>query len=584
MRLLYLLLFLFLFQPDLLTQRMFQHPIIQLLGPEFVTMSDYNSGVLFYQGLGTRRFRETSNFLLHRTTELHWTPVLTAPNGFGAYVLPYGHQGLQISQTTGQTDLSGGYHWKLPWDMHQNIGFQSQWRQQWQDDNQDGFNDYQNGWHHFIIHNINKSYRGWHLTMHNTYVYALLLRVQEGFVWPRDQLSDSIYGYGSEARQWRAIMRATKHFNKSDLDIIANLQGRKESGAYGQRELASRENRQGIAAIYHNKRVKQQSQAVVSVERQVVEQSWDDWSDNQNWLHLGLGLRHQRFLSSNWLIKAAARLDRHSFAGWQLLPSLRADYLRIKGVRLSALAGRDYRLPRILEESQDYLISQRTWQIGDYGTDQIWFIGAGVQSDIYHIGSIKQQLKLTFRLQYYQQRLLIDPSLESTIVVSTVQNEVPNQHLLVGTLQTQYRNWKWLSALVWQDTQLPYQIGEQQRFFTSKLASLNSITFLRRINNSKEQSWDFRLDHLWRSPQELPNGKQSPHLHDVRVHFETGRKISSNQSTAIKIFTGVENLLNQRQEVLFQNPDAPFTRTFDGSSIRGNALSRRWYVGLRLQL
>lgn len=50
MRLLPILFLLFLAQANLAAQRMFQHPITQLLGPEFMSMSDYNSGLFSYQG------------------------------------------------------------------------------------------------------------------------------------------------------------------------------------------------------------------------------------------------------------------------------------------------------------------------------------------------------------------------------------------------------------------------------------------------------------------------------------------------------------------------------------------------------
>lgn len=419
MRLLPILFLLSLAQANLAAQRMFQHPIIQLLGPEFMSMSDYNSGLFSYQGLGTRRFRETSNFLRNRLVEFHWTPFYTAPSGFGSFLMPFGHQGLQLSQAAGQTDLSGGYHWTLPKDIKQSIKFQSQWRQQWRDDNRDGFNDYQNGRHHHLIHDLWMQHRRWIFSLFSTYLNVEQHQGQAGFKWPDDRLSDSIYGYGSESKQWRTLFSAQRNYSKGRLYLIANLQGRQEDGAFGQRELASQENRQGVAVSYEHEEEKHRSQILGLAEHQRIAQAWGNWQDQQKWFHLGLGLRHQRFLSGNWLVKASARLDRHTFTGWQLLPSLKGDYLRIKGLRLSVFAGRDYRLPRLLEEGQDYLVGQRTWNIGTYGTDQIWFIGAGAQSDIYHLGEIKQQFKLTYRLQDYQQRYLIDPSIPSEVTVTT---------------------------------------------------------------------------------------------------------------------------------------------------------------------
>ncbi|MEO0723635.1 MAG: hypothetical protein AAFZ63_03770 [Bacteroidota bacterium] len=584
MRLLIILLFLFLTQANLDAQRMFQHPVIQLLGPELMNLSDHNSELLSYQGLGTRRFCETSNFLRNRQVYFHWTPFYTSSNGFGAFQLPFGEHGLRLIQAAGQTDLSGGYSWTLPKDIAQSVLFQSQWRQQWQDDNQDGFNDYQNGRHHQLIHNLWKQHRRWIFSLFSTYLNAEQHQGQARFKWSEDRLSDSIYGYGNENEQWRTLFSAQRNYSKGRLYLTANLQGRREEGAIGQRELASQENRQGVAASYEHEEQKHRSQILGLAERQRIEQAWDNWQDQQKWFHVGLGLRHQRFLSGNWLVKASARLDRHTFTGWQLLPGLKGDYLGIKDIRLSISAGRDYRLPRLLEDGQDYLVSQRAWNIGTYGTDQIWFIGAGAQSDIYHLGEIKQQFKLTYRLQDYQQRYLIDPSIPSEVTVTTEKGGMANQHLFMGTLQTHYRNWKWTSAIVWQDTELPYQTGEQQRFFTSRLASFNSLTLLRRINRQQKQAWDFRLDHLWRSPQPLPNGEESPHLHDLRIHLETGRTLASKRNEKVKVFTGVENLLDQRQEILFQNPDNPFASNFDGSSIWGNALGRRWYAGIRLEL
>ena len=583
MRLLPILLLLLLSQTKLHSQRLFQHPVFPLIGPEFTLMSDYNSGLFRYQGSGTLRFRETTNFLRQRRIELLWSPLQYFSNGFGSYLLAFGHQGLQLSHSAGQTDASGGYTWTLPKDIMQSIGFQSQWRQQWKDENRDGFNDYQNGRHHHIIHNLWHYYRGWGFSVHSTYLNARQYQGQEGFQWPEHQLSDSVYGFGSETEQWRTLLRARKKYSKGDLNLVANFQGREENGAYGQRALHARETRQGFAANYQHRETKHESAALVFAERQQVEQAWDNWRDDQNWSHIGLGLHHQRFLTGNWLLKASAMIDYHSLTNWQVLPSLRMDYLRIKLLRTSVMAGRDYRIPRILEEGERYLASQRAWEIGDWQADQVWFISAGLQSKIYRIGPIQQQFKVSYRLQDYQQRLLIDPSLEQQVLVTMEDQELPRQHLIISTLQSQYRKWKWANVFVWRDVQLPYESGHQQSFFSSRMASLNSLTFLHRPRERKKQIWDFRLDHLWRSPQPLPNGDQSPHLQDLRIHVETGRTITSKGNGRIFLFAGAENLLNQQQEILFQQPSNPFAADFDGSARWGDTLGRRWYVGVRLQ-
>lgn len=564
-------------------QQMYQHPVITLLGSDMDRMPQLNSGAFGYQGLGLTRFRETNNFLITRNFQVYWLPFSPLTNGFGRYQLGYGHRGLLLSQAPGQTDLSGGYQWQISGRLYQNLGFQSRWRRQSADDNKDGFNDYQNGRHHFLIHNMYYYGRGWNLTLHNSYLNSNRHQGQLGYNWKEHAGGDSLYGYGTATQQWRSYFMATKGWGYRELTIIANAQAHDEEGHYGQRSLRNQENRQEFTAIFKHQRDDFQSQASLLLSRQELAQHWDDWRDQRDWIHFQFGGHHEQFIHGNLIAKAQVQLDYHSMTDWQLMPNLRLDYLGVKKLRLSLMGGRDYRLPRLLEEQQAFLVSQRQWLLDTYGADRLWYGAASAQSDIYHIASFRQQLKLTYRVHHFNQLHLVDPSVDGLVTGELLQDNIPLQHLLMASLQTNLNRWRWTSTYRFRDIPLPYQIKEQQQFLESKHSTFNSINYLRRANGDIKQQWDLRFHHLWRSPQPLPNGTKSPQLHDLRIHLETGRKINRKWNDIISLFVGVENLLDQQQTDVFQNPDTPFGLGFDGSSAWGSPIGRRFYAGVRWQ-
>lgn len=574
-------LLLFCFSSWLLGQQMYQHPMIQLLGTDYVKMSDFNTGLYNHTGLANQRFRETSNYLLNRRFQMFWTPTYSLANGFGTLQYLYGSKGLQLTQTKGQTDINGGYSWDLPHGFHQSIGVSGRWRNQWADNNQDGFNDYQNGRQYLLIHNLNYSLREWHIYSHSTYLNSNQHQGQANYDWKADPRSDSLYGFGTNSRQWRTKLGTQRYFEHGRLSIDLNLQSHLEEGYYGQRFLRAWEDRQGIQANYWHQQKTLESHAFFLLERQAIDQQWDQWQTEQDWTNFKFGLRHKYFVSGNWLFKGGLVLDYHTANNWQLLPSIKMDYVGIKKIRLSAMAGRDYQLVRPLAIQQPYFISQRQWQTGDYGADRLWYIGAGAQSEIFHLGSVKQQFKLLYRLQDYRQLYVVDPSLNGELNSSLQKGDLPAQHLFMASWQTNYRKWKLSSVYRWRDKTLPYQNGRQQQFLESRHSTFNSLTFLERANHNRKQQWDFRVDHLWRSSQPLPNGTSSPHLHDLRFHFETGRKLSPNHHHMVFAFIGIENALNQQQTQLYTDPEHPFNSSFDGSSLWGNPIGRRWYAGVR---
>ncbi len=562
-------------------QQMYQHPVAQLLGSDMYRMPQLNSGAYGYQGLGLTRFRETTNFLVNRNFQVYWLPFSPLTNGFGRYQLHFGHRGLLLSQAQGQTDLSGGYGWQMKNDFFQSFGFQSRWRQQQIDNNQDGFNDYQNGRQHLLVHNISYYDRGWSFSLHNSYLNSNRHQGQLGYNLEEHAGGDSLYGYGTNTQQWRSYFMAEKRWSNNQFSIIANLQGHREDGHYGQREINNQENRQEVTAIYRHQKDDFQSQASFLFSRQELAQQWDDWNDQRDWHHIQFGGHHEQFIRGNLIAKAQVQVDYHNMTDWQVMPNLRFDYLGVKKLRFSLMGGRDYRLPRILEEQQAFLVSQRQWLINTYGADRLWYGAASAQSDIYNIAGLRQQLKLTYRVHHFNQLHLLDPSVDGLVTGKLLEDNIPIQQLLMATLQTQWNRLRWTSTYRFRDIPLPYQTGEQQQFLESTHSTFNGINYLRYGNHNEKQHWDLRFHHLWRSPQQLPNGTQSPHLHDLRLHLETGRYLGGNRGNVVSLFVGVENLLNQQQTDVFQNPDTPFGLGFDGSSTWGDPIGRRFYAGVR---
>jgi len=109
------------------------------------------------------------------------------------------------------------------------------------------------------------------------------------------------------------------------------------------------------------------------------------------------------------------------------------------------------------------------------------------------------------------------------------------------------------------------------------------------INNSfttNDDAWQFDLTYKWFSKQSLPNTENYPEQYQ-REDFSQAYSNINMQITKrwprFEIYSGIENLLDFRQEFPILASDDPFGKYFDPAFAWGPTKGREFYLGLRMK-
>ncbi|GAB5465740.1 MAG: TonB-dependent receptor [Candidatus Kapaibacteriales bacterium] len=275
------------------------------------------------------------------------------------------------------------------------------------------------------------------------------------------------------------------------------------------------------------------------------------------------------------------RVDAHNLFGTYVTPRIHAKYSLSDFSTLRATAGRGWRAPTYLAETQGMLVSGRTisgsaienqlvedaWNYGGSYTwiGEVWGIDADLNLDFYHTDFARQFV--------------------------TDRDENPEQIIYKNIDDAGYSNS--LQAVVGfeplkrTDVVLGYRYNDVQSEMGGELRQMPLLSphsgFLNIEYRTILDIWTYDLTVVYNGPGRLPNNPEINGI--IRDETYPGWVRLNAQVTydwdGLEIYLGGENLLNYRQPNPIISADYPFAVTFDASQIWAPILGATVYTGFR---
>ncbi len=299
--------------------------------------------------------------------------------------------------------------------------------------------------------------------------------------------------------------------------------------------------------------------------------------------------------SNNFTLVAGARYDEHNIFGGFFTPRLHLRYAIDEFTVARALAGSGQRTANPIAEQQSLLASSRTFNF--LGTNSEYPYGLPMEKAWNFGFNITRSFTLDYREGYVSMDIY-RTDFENQLVVD--RDEGPDQVLFYNLdgksyannlqLELSYELIKFLemrAAYRFAEVRTDYQSGLRQKPFTPKHRFFVNWAYSTR-RNLKGGQWTFDLTTQWFGEQRIPTtegntlensrGMSSPSF------FLMNGQVSRYINHVWTVYSGVENILNYRQDDPIISADNPFGNQFDASMVWGPIFGRMVYVGVRMNL
>ncbi|MEM1214627.1 MAG: hypothetical protein AAGJ82_03005, partial [Bacteroidota bacterium] len=392
----YLLLLAWFIGGALHAQQLHQHPALLLLGPDLAAVGNTQLGGGHYAGLGHLAYLDNNSLLLGRRFGLSWVPGFDTPNAWGQLLQPQYKDRQVTIHSNAQGLLGGNVNYRFNTDeLVHHLSGAGQFFDPNQDHNEDGFRDEagnQFGRFHYANHWLSNP---WEIATNWGYQVQKRWGGQTDYRPQQHEGSDSIYGYQYDDALWYGQVRVKRAFGDHQLTSELTGQQFRREGILGQRKLRGQEAHWGMKLAYTYEEAGQRLRASVRQYWTPLEHEIGGWQQQQHWRNFRSSINYRRFHGDRWVGEIGLHLDRHTLNGWSILPIARIDYLSKNKFRLGLLAGRDYRLVRVLEESQVFWLDQRNWAVTEAPLALQWYAGAIAKTEVLKWGDDwLQQFKL----------------------------------------------------------------------------------------------------------------------------------------------------------------------------------------------
>lgn len=291
--------------------------------------------------------------------------------------------------------------------------------------------------------------------------------------------------------------------------------------------------------------------------------------------------------TDDFSVVAGARVDYHNRLGVFATPRLHARYNPWEGGTLRVSAGRGKRIANIFAENQQFLASNRIWNVAS-GNGEIY----GLDPEIaWNYGfSYSQSFKLFKRSANigadiyrtdFQQQVVIDPyranelsvqMLQGNSFVNAVQLDFSINILTHLNLRTSYKYYDMKTDFASGANQRPLQA--KHRFFVNGEFSTHEHE-----NGSR---WKFDATYNWLGSQVLPTTTDLPQRSAAFGTLNT--QVTRVFSKVFEVYGGIENATNFRQPQVISGANDPFGNNFDASVVYGPVFGRMYYAGLRFKI
>jgi len=277
------------------------------------------------------------------------------------------------------------------------------------------------------------------------------------------------------------------------------------------------------------------------------------------------------------------RLDFNSNYGTIFTPRLMFKYMFDESLSLRGSLGSGFRTPEIFTENQNIFSSSKDLIFPQFikGEKSInW--GLSLLKE-FHFGENDIDIVIDYYSTFFKDQFIADFDESPDAVIFYNNSENSSTNSFQTEINSKFNNglelklsYNYLDATFNKNgikTELP---------FNAKHRAMISITF-----ETEERNWLYNLNTQFYGKQRLPSTVTNP-IEYQRPEYSDPFFMLNNQLTYktsfYEFYTGIENLLNYRQENPIISANNPFGKYFDTTFNWGPTKGREFYFGVRFKL
>ena len=279
-------------------------------------------------------------------------------------------------------------------------------------------------------------------------------------------------------------------------------------------------------------------------------------------------------------VQSGVRLDYHSLFGWFFVPRIHAKYALTPKTDLRITGGKGWRVPNFLIENNSLMASNRVWVLPLEGVlpEISWNVGGSIASE-FQVFKRKATLTLDGYYTWFERQLNIDRDVsQAAIVFSYIENQstaLACQAEIDWVLSKQFNlkgAYKFLSVQSIYDGTMQQQalIPTHRLLFTTSWTSKN-----------KRVQADLTANIV--GPMRMPHNHSAAGMAFSPWYPYLFGQVSY-QWKKVKVYIGLENILNVKQPNPIISAQDPQDPSFDATMVWGPITGINVYGGLTYNL
>ena len=283
-------------------------------------------------------------------------------------------------------------------------------------------------------------------------------------------------------------------------------------------------------------------------------------------------------------IQSGVRLDYHSLFGWFFVPRIHAKYALTPKTDLRLSGGKGWRVPNFLMENNVLMASNKSWVLPSEGVlpEISWNIGASVASELVILDR-KATLTVDGYYTWFERQLTVDRDVSA---YSLVFRYIENQ----STALACQAELDWIISKQF-SVRAAYKFLQVESIYNGIMQQQPMIPMHRMLYtvswNSRNKRWQADLTAnvvgAMRMP-DLHSGSGTVHETHYSPWYPYLFGQVAHQWKKVKVYIGVENLLNVKQPNPIISASNPQDPSFDATMVWGPITGINIYGGLTYNL
>jgi outer membrane receptor for ferrienterochelin and colicin len=283
-------------------------------------------------------------------------------------------------------------------------------------------------------------------------------------------------------------------------------------------------------------------------------------------------------------VQSGVRLDYHSLFGWFFVPRIHAKYALTPKTDLRLTGGKGWRVPNFLMENNVLMASNKSWVLPSEGVlpEISWNIGASVASELVILDR-KATLTVDGYYTWFERQLTVDRDVSA---YSLVFRYIENQ----STALACQAELDWIISKQF-SVRAAYKFLQVESIYNGIMQQQPMIPMHRMLYtvswNSRNKRWQADLTANVVGAMRMPDlHSSSGTVHETHYSpwypYLFGQV--AHQWKKVKVYIGVENLLNVKQPNPIISASNPQDPNFDATMVWGPITGINIYGGLTYNL